>query len=220
MNIFENETGIIGDASIEHLQRSFEELLQQAREIRVMLGKQGYLLDKYLSYLFESSNETLAYEAACEGFEVAGELNRLFLELIQNNCQYTDHAFYEQAKAYIEAHPLAHQEPHTKLSLYYCALDGSFLKFAYKQYFDRVVVNSHAVLDVCDLQSLYSKICDLLGSEDAMVNLNLLFRQRFLITTAMAAFLQGTTNQLMYSLTYRDRETSKQVFQLLLDSKT
>jgi hypothetical protein len=41
--------------------------------------------------------------------------------------------------------------------------------------------------------------------------------QRFLIGKAMDIFLQGMTNQLLYSLTYRDRETSKQVFQLLLD---
>lgn len=50
-----------------------------------------------------------------------------------------------------------------------------------------------------------------------MENLNILYCQRFLIANAMDIFLQGMTNQLLYSLTYRDRETSKQVFQLLLD---
>ena len=56
MNIFENESGISGSASVEHLKRSFEEFLQQSVEIRTRLGKQGYLLDKYLSYLFEATN--------------------------------------------------------------------------------------------------------------------------------------------------------------------
>ncbi len=50
-----------------------------------------------------------------------------------------------------------------------------------------------------------------------MEHLNLLFCQQFLIVKTMDIFLQGMTNQLLYSLTCRDRETSKQVFQLLLD---
>ena len=50
-----------------------------------------------------------------------------------------------------------------------------------------------------------------------MEQLNLPFCQRFLNIKAMDIFLLGMTNQLLYSLTYRDRETWSQVFQLLLD---
>jgi len=50
-----------------------------------------------------------------------------------------------------------------------------------------------------------------------MEHLNLLFCQRFLIAKATDIFLQGMTNQLLHSLTCRDRETLKQVLQLLLD---
>lgn len=52
-----------------------------------------------------------------------------------------------------------------------------------------------------------------------MERLNLLFRQRFLIVTAMQVYLQSMTNQLMYALTTRDRETQKQVFQIILDGR-
>jgi hypothetical protein len=50
-----------------------------------------------------------------------------------------------------------------------------------------------------------------------MEHLNLLFCQRFLIVKAMDIFLQKMANRLLHSLTWRDRETLKQVLQLLLD---
>jgi len=48
-----------------------------------------------------------------------------------------------------------------------------------------------------------------------MERLNLLIRQRFLIVTPMAAFLQGLTTDLLLNLTCRDPESDKQIFQLV-----
>jgi len=56
---------------------------------------------------------------------------------------------------------------------------------------------------------LHHKICELLGGEEKMENINRLFHQRFLLTTPIVGYLQGADN--------RDRETSRMVFQLLLD---
>ena len=50
-----------------------------------------------------------------------------------------------------------------------------------------------------------------------MEKLNLLIRQRFQMTTAIAGFLQGVTNSLLYALTERDTETNKTVLQLWLE---
>ncbi len=217
MNIFENESGILGSASGDNLKRSFNEFLQQASEIRIRLGKQKYLLDKYLSYLFEATNGILAYEAASEGLETESTLSSLCSEILKGDAKSKDHPFYEQIKAFIDAHPLQYQESFTKLSLYDLMLSDSYLEFVYKQYYTDLVDDIKAFLDIVDLNSLYNKICDTLGGEKEMEHLNLLFCERFLIVKAMDIFLQGMTNQLLYSLTYRDRETSKQIFQLLLD---
>lgn len=217
MNIFENESGILGSASVENLKRSFKEFLRQATEIRIRLRKQGYLLDKYLSYLFEATNGILAYEAATEGFETESTLNSLCAEILRGDAKSNDHPFYEQVKAFIDAHPLKYQESFTKLSLYDAMLSCSYLESIYEQYYTDLVADTRAFLDIVDLNNLYDKICEALGGEKEMEHLNLLFCQRFLIVKAMDIFLQGMINQLLYSLTYRDRETSKQVFQLLLD---
>ena len=44
-------------------------------------------------------------------------------------------------------------------------------------------------------------------------------KERILIVSSISAFTQGLTNQLLYCLTYRDAQTSKQVFQLMLEMK-
>ena len=75
------------------------------------------------------------------------------------------------------------------------------------------------VTDFIELRNLYQKICDILGSETEMEALNSLFKQRFIIAPTMAIFLQGATNQLLFNLLQRDPETSKQVFQLVIDSE-
>jgi len=217
MNIFENESGILGSASVESLKQSFRDFFKQATEMRKRLGKQGYLLDKYLSYLFEATNGILAYEAATEGFETESTLNSLCGEILKGETKSNDHLFYEQVKAFIDAHPLKYQESFTNLSLYDVMLSCSYLESIYDQYYTDLVADIRALLDIVDLNDLYNKICEALGGEQEMEHLNLLFCQRFLIVKAMDIFLQGMTNQLLYSLTYRDRETSKQAFQLLLD---
>ena len=217
MNIFKNESGILGSASMDNLKHSFKEFLKQATEIRIRLGKQRYLLDKYLSYLFEAMNGILAYEAATEGFETESTLSSLCTEILRGDVKSNDHPFCEQVKAFIDAHPLKYQESFTKLSLYDVMLSCSYLESVYDQYYTDLVADIRAFLDIVDLNNLYNKICEALGGEKEMEHLNLLLCERFLIAKAMDIFLQGMTNQLLYSLTYRDRETSKQVFQLLLE---
>jgi hypothetical protein len=51
-----------------------------------------------------------------------------------------------------------------------------------------------------------------------MEQLNLMLKERFFTVPVVAGFMQGLTNDLLYSLTYRDSETSRQIFQLLMDA--
>lgn len=53
-----------------------------------------------------------------------------------------------------------------------------------------------------------------------MEELNKQLQQRFLIVPVALSFAQGLTYDLLYKLTARDPETSRQMFQLLLDAMT
>jgi len=57
----------------------------------------------------------------------------------------------------------------------------------------------------------------LIVDENLMEQLNLALKERFFIVPVIAGFMQGLANDLLYSLTYRDSETSKQIFQLIMD---
>lgn len=215
MNIFHNESDIFGDYRSEDLQNLLHEFLSQACKIRERLGKQAHLLDKYLSYLLESSNHQLAYNAASDGFEYGSMLHLMCAGILRGESQDAD-PFFLQAKAYIEAHPLPFLERPTQIAFYCVSLAGPFVKGSCQSYFQQLSVEAGTILDIFDLNDLYEKICVILDGTEDMDKLNLLFRKRFLIAPAMSVFLQGMTNQLLYALTLRDSETSKQVFQLLL----
>ena len=67
--------------------------------------------------------------------------------------------------------------------------------------------------------SLYGKVSAILGSEEPLEQINLLLRQRFMLVTPMAAFLQGLTNDLLYSITDRDIETGRRAVQLRFEKE-
>ena len=149
--------------------------------------------------MFKSqTNQQLVYSTASDGFGAAGELIGICAGIIRGESSNADHSYFEQAREYINTHPLNYQELYTQTSMYCVLLNSDFMKTTAEEFFIKVKNESIAVLDICDLHELYSKICDLLGGEEAMERLNLLFRQRFLIADTMAIFHQAMTNQLLY----------------------
>lgn len=218
MNTFWDYEDIFGKAETAHLNRTMDEFLELAGTIRRRLGKQGYLLDKYFSIILEAANVTLLYDAAERGFG-ASELRHLCLSVMDGRADCVEHPLYRKVKEYIDSHPLEYQERPTKQSLYCIALAGDFLEHAAKEYYRRQKEKQREVFDIIDLRDLYREICAILGGEEELERLNLLLRQRFLIVTPMAGFLQGLTGDLLYCLTYRDAETGKLIVRLLLEEQ-
>lgn len=63
MNIFETHEGFSGRFDPDSTGGALQSLLTLAGKIRLKLGKQGYLLDSYLSLFLEGANAMLTYEA-------------------------------------------------------------------------------------------------------------------------------------------------------------
>ena len=124
---------------------------------------------------------------------------------------------YEPVKEYIDTHPLPYQEHVTKVNLYCIGLADTFLNYAIPTFTDEGTEAIRRGIDIVSLHERYRQIGNLLGSENQMERLNLLIRQRFQVTNAMAGFLQGVTNSLLYALTERDTETNRTALQLWLD---
>lgn len=125
----------------------------------------------------------------------------------------SEHPLYEKAPAYTAAHPLGYQERCTKLNLYCIALASDFLGYAAGKYVQQQKEVQRSVFNIVYPWDLYRKIGSILGSKEDLEHLDLLLRQRFLIVTPMAGFLQGLTNDLLNSLTSWDVETNRLVVQ-------
>lgn len=215
MNFFNDFTSITGDARSSFSNETLTEFFEQAELIREKAGKRAYLLDKYLSILLTAINTKLAQDAASDGFDTAGQLIGVCASVVRDEPEKTDHWFYEKAKEYIELNPLNFQEKHTQVNLYFVLLFINYMNEAVSSYIDNLAYECRAVMDVCDLKDLFDGICSALGEEEPMEKLNCLLREQFILVNTMRTFWQGASNQLAYCLAFRDRETSKQIFQLL-----
>lgn len=208
---------LIGSLKPENMRRSFEAFIMQARDIRQQLGEQKALMDRYLSCLLESASDAFADTASEDGSEAAQMLGFLCADIVLEKGKYKRHPFYQRAKSYIESHPMDCEDTSTKSTLYTIALTHDYLEAECEKLLKGQDSWIAHTFTHTDLNTLYGQICEIIGDEAGMKNLDRLFRERFLIATSLECFLQGMARPLMSMLTHKDIETSKQVFQLLLD---
>ena len=82
MNIFQNKDSFFGCPDCELTEDSLLSIFRLARQIRLRFGKQGYLLEHYLSLIFEGLSECeLTFETADEGFRTGGDLQGLLFRV-------------------------------------------------------------------------------------------------------------------------------------------
>ena len=77
MNIFQNRDSLFGCLDSEVTNNSLLSLFRLAKQIRLRLGKQGDLLDNYLTHFFEGVGSELAFVAADEGNHTCAEFQLL-----------------------------------------------------------------------------------------------------------------------------------------------
>lgn len=220
MNIFQNKDSFFGCLDSGLTEDSLLSIFKLAKQIRLRLGKQGYLLDHYLSMLFEGmSDGELAYESADEGFRTGGELQGLLFHVLDGTEPQSPHPLYPRMKEIYEqyADKLIFQERYTNLSILVFLLADEIMKSSTIKFVKEQKSNMGGVVDIVRLQEVYEQISHVAG-ESMMEELNERIKQRFIIAPATALFAQGFTDELLYKLTYRDIETSRQMFQLLLDT--
>lgn len=219
MNQFDSMKGILGDTRTQHIKCAFADFLDLSRRIRDKLGRQSYLFDQYLSMLFKATKVKYTQVVADLGYQGESPMLLMCMEIVRNKPKTTENPLYDRMKSYIDGNPLPYQEDGIKRDVYYAMLSGEFLEQAVKLFEEDLAGWFRDAVDIIDLRDLYRKVCAALGSEDEMEKLHLLFRQRFIIATPVAIFMQGATSNLIDALLCRDPETSKQVFQLILDDK-
>lgn len=110
-----------------------------------------------------------------------------------------------------------YQDRYTQLCLLFFSLADELVAYNTARFVEDKDAALNGVVDEIRLQELYNQISHLAG-EAMMEELNLRLKQRFLIAPLAVVFAQGLTDDLLNRLISRDQETSKQMFQLLMDS--
>lgn len=219
MNIYETQTGFSEGFNPTSAEGTLLSLLTMARDIRLKLGRQGYLLDSYFSLFLEGANAVFASDAAVEGFECGNELRSLCFKIIDQNCLKKEYPSYITAPRVQIAllNTLHFQERHTKMNLLYATFSDDLLSFATKRFLEDIDDQIGIVCDGPKMNELFNQISAVVD-ESVMETFHLRLKQRFLIAPLTTIFVQGLTNDLFCCLTNRDSETNKQIFQLLMDS--
>ena len=99
MGAFQSYRNLIGDVSTEAVIRRQTEFLTLARDIRIRLGNQAFLLDNYLALLMGAFNNTLSFDACGTGFDSYTELRCICRDVLQGENR--DHPFWSTASGFI-----------------------------------------------------------------------------------------------------------------------
>ncbi len=216
MNIFKRESDIFGQYSSEKIYESMKKFFKITKKIKKKLGANSYKLDKYLNMLLKSINFEFNENAAAEGTEAYRVLRGICFSILNFDTRYQNHGFYKTAKEFIESNKFNYKETHTLLEIYSALLTPKFTDYVIKTYISELKMQSSSVLDIIDLQDSYEYLSNAVG-KPKMDSLNSAIMESFLFCPVVNSFLQSITNNYLLCLLYRDKETSKQIFQLITD---
>lgn len=219
MNIFEQKESFLGCMDRSITEDSLLSIFRLAKQIKLRLGKKGYLLDNYLSLVFEGLTTEVSYGAADEGFQVGGNSQHYFFALLDDSVIKNHHPMEERMREVYaqKANTIVYQERYTKLCMLLFSMADELLIQAVKEFTSKLDSNLNSAVDEIRVKELYTEISRLAG-EAMLDELNTKIQQRFMIAPLALVFAQGMTDDMLYRLIARDYETSKQMFQLLLDS--
>ena len=218
MNIFQNAETFYGGESKEVAEVPLLSIFRLAKQIRLQLGPKGYLLDSYLDIVFQGLMSGSVSDVLEDGLNAAFDLQPSLLQhIVEGAKQDMPHPLYHWAQEVYEQNPSvkSFQEHRTRMYLLMALLGDNPLVSALSEFAAEQHSCLLSTIDIVVLRELYRDICRYVN-ESLMEELNRKLR-RFQVVSLRDAFLQGYTNDLLYQLTWRDPESSKQIFQLLLD---
>ena len=218
MNILKSEEDIYGRYLPEELHKATKDFFNVSRSIKNKLGDKSYKLDQYLSAVLKIANCKLDTDAAEDGCQFFSGFRRLCLGILNYDSSIIEHEFYQTAKDYIAGHRLLYKDRHTLLNIYCALLTPQFTDYAVNKFSEEIESRANIEVDTVLMSENYEFIAGIVDKEN-MNTLSMTIKGRFIISSIMNSFLQSITNEYLYCLLHRDPETSKQVYQLILEEK-
>ena len=213
MNIFREIDAFYGD---EQKGRGdpLHSIFRLAGQIRRELGPKGYLLDNYLDLVLQGLNMVVTGEAVEEGTEAAYQFQlKLLSHIVDGTEPEEPHPLFDHVREVYQRYPKirSFQERRTRLYLLMALAEEELLEHALSRFLakqERFLIGSG---DIVSLNEFYDKIV-CFANQSFMEELNQRLQRRLQVTSMLSAFIQGYANDLLFQLTWRDPETSRQIF--------
>lgn len=222
MNIFRNRDRFFGKPNFICIRGYMNEFWKEASKIKSELGDKGYYLDKYLNVIFEmladldlstasSVADDICWGILADCYIVCGDDEDLIKKKEKS-------IFFEIVKNYIDSHPVDFKEEHTKVEFYAGKIILENLQMIHKefkkQYKNKVLMK----IDYPVANSYFQKISSISG-EEKMEDFNNVMAEAFVFGPIGLSVAQHSVVRAVGMLLYRDPESSKQIYQLMMGEK-
>ena len=216
MNIFKGMKVVFNGPNCESITRYVNDFWKLAGELRADLGENGYYLDQYLSKIFEVLSRL--------DLGTASEMANTMCWSVQGDCyllcgteeKKEKSEFFDMVENYINNHPTEFSDRHTKVQFYtanilieHLNIFTEKVKLIYRE-------NALSEIDYPVSDDMYEKISGIIG-ERRMERLNDQICEAFVFGPIMVSAAQQIVTRGFQMLCYRDPESSKMLYQFMLE---
>ena len=217
MNIFCETSGFFGNYNKGEEKELSNKFWSVAREIREELGEDGYILDTYLSEIFNVLDQAIISNIIDEVDEMINKLYFLCKNIVEYKPIEKQDELYKKVYNYIATHHLPYKESDTRFKLYMLFLVDDFTDIFIEKIHNEIdrnfIVNSNSDVIKDNFERISKKV-----GEQKMENLNTIIKKKFAMPTIFDIFRRAVGRNLLYYLNSKDQQTSKQNFQLILEN--
>ncbi len=217
MNDFEAGKGFFTDLGFEFMRKDLHRFWGLAREIKEKLGNKGYYVDTYLSPLFETATNLNLVD-------VNDTVDAIYLKILTDcsiickakNAEKSE--FFSIVKDYVENHPVNFEHSTSKVEYYTANILLENLEIFSKKCIETIKNTFYDDIDYSFSDEMYKKISDIVG-EKCMEDLNEMMFESLVFCPITLAIAHQFVVHSMEMLTFRDPESSKQLYQFKINSK-
>lgn len=218
MNILRNMDALFIEPSCEYITGCINEFWKLSGELQADLGEKGHYLDQYLSTAMEA--------IARSDIVTVGEMVNGVCWSILGDCyilceaeeQEEKSEFFDMVKEYIDAHPVNFKHKHTRSKFYAANILINNLEVLSDKIQRNYRENTLFEIDYQVINNMYEKISDIIG-EKRMEKFNQIMYSAFMFAPIVMAAVQQIVIWGLQMLNYRDPESSKRIYQLMLQDK-
>ena len=218
--MFEDQELLYGNCHFDSIKKAMSNFWRVASDIREELGDKSYYLDEYLLIILSIIGSAYTSNVAFSGETIYTELLVVASSVCGSIVGRKSHELYNDIKKYIDDHPNNCLEIDTKSELYTSQFILDYVQDIVNSFKKELIDNSvnYNMPDYAISVDRFNQIVNIIGKEKA-AHLESAIEEAFIVSPVSLILVQSILTRLAEGLCLRGPQTSKQIFQLILDSK-